>query len=53
MKSQLVSSIYSLLSNPQTIRLVVFVIATCLVLAALAIPALTTFANGMSGGGSH
>jgi hypothetical protein len=53
MKSQLVSFIYSLLSNPQYIRLVVFVIALCVVLAALAIPALTTFANPISGGGSH
>ena len=53
MKSQLVSFVYSLLSNPQTIRLVVIVVAICLVLAALAIPALTTFASGLSGSGSH
>ena len=53
MKTQLVSFIYSLLSNPQHVRLIVIVIAICLLLAALSIPTLATLANGMSGGGGH
>ena len=53
MKNQLVSFIYSLLSNPQRVRLIVIVIAICLLLAALSIPTLATLANGMSGGGGH
>jgi hypothetical protein len=41
-----------LLSNPQRIRLVIVVIALCLILAALFVPTVVTFAGNMGGGGS-
>lgn len=43
----------SLFSNPRRVGQIVFVVAICLVLAALVIPSLTTLAGGLSGGTGH
>ena len=59
MNNQLVSLInrllavaYSLVSNPQRIRVAVMVIVFCLVLATLIAPTVTSFAGALIGGGN-
>ncbi len=58
MKNQLVSFIrqlfavvYSLFSSPQRVRLVVTVIAICLVVTALLVPSLAIIGAAVGGGG--
>jgi len=46
----LLAVVYSFLSNPRQVRLVVTVIVICLVLAALLVPTLVTFADHQGGG---
>ena len=45
--------IFSLFANPQRARQVVFIVAVCLLLVALVIPTVATFAGGMIGGTGH
>ena len=47
----LIATLYSLFSNPQRVRLMVAVIAICLVAAALLIPSLAIVGAGTSTGG--
>ena len=49
----LLAVIYSLLTNPHRIRQVVLIIAVSLLVAALVVPTVATFAGGMIGGTGH
>ncbi len=48
----LISMVYGLLSDPLRLRVTLTIVVLCLALAALLLPAMTTLADGLSGGGS-
>ena len=49
----LLAVIYSLLTNSHRVRQVVLISAICLLVAALVVPNVATFAGGMIGGTGH